>query len=328
MESDAKVAWERYRNEHPIFVAAAQQMKAELSSLARQRGLRVDVDARAKDVSSFAKKLRSKGYARPWEQVTDKVGARVIVESLSDLERMIEAVRTSPLDVKSVEDKSETAQPNELFYPGVHIQVGVPRARDGRGGTIECEVQVRTKAQDLWSVPSHKLTYKSVVDPSRQTVRRIMRLSTLVELFDEEVAQAMKEVESMPVYASARLLRLAEGKFLTFVGEPGDDDLSLESLSIVANAIPTSELPDYDATMNSFTTENYDRLRELYDRYGPGGSAGDDWDNWLMSQPESLIIFERIANRQRLLRSVVEGTEVESAVRFLYDLWGTPYDAG
>lgn len=327
MESSARVSWERYRNEYPIFVAAADQMKIELSTLARRHGLRVAVDARAKDVSSFAKKLRTKGYAHPWEQVTDKVGARAIVESLSDLERMVEAVRTSSLDVKSVEDKSETASPNELYYPGVHIQVGVPRARDGQGGPIECEVQVRTKAQDLWSVPSHKLTYKGVVDPSRQTVRRIMRLSALVELFDEEVTQAMEEVESMPAYASARLLRLAESKFLTFVGEPGDDDLSLESLSVVAEAITAPELPHYDEAIESFATENYDRLRELYDQYGPGGTAADEWDNWLMSQPESLIVFERIANRKRLLKSVVEGTEVESAVRFLYDLWGIPFDA-
>lgn len=135
----------------------------------------------------------------------------------------------------------------------------------------------------------------------------------------------MKEIEASPLYSSARLVRMAEEQFLSFVGEPGDDGLSIEVVDILADAISAEELSSYDRRIEIFASTNYDKLRGLYNSHGPMGVEVDEWNYWLMSQPESLIILERIANTPRKLKSVVAGPDIEAGVKNMYDLWGAVY---
>ena len=111
----------------------------------------------------------------------------------------------------------------ELHYPGVHAQVTVPGAQTADGKPIEAELQLRTKSQDLWAVVSHKLDYKGAITPAKQTRRRILRLSVLAEMFDQEVGIAMNELAADPAYVNARYLQVAEAEYLRFVGEPGNE---------------------------------------------------------------------------------------------------------
>ncbi|HVA08147.1 MAG TPA: hypothetical protein VNG12_15525, partial [Acidimicrobiales bacterium] len=77
-------------------------------------GVRADVGARAKEISSFIKKLHLKRdkYQDPWSDVTDKLGGRMIVGTLPELARLasvFEDVDRCPVEVLSVEDKSAEA---------------------------------------------------------------------------------------------------------------------------------------------------------------------------------------------------------------------------
>jgi putative GTP pyrophosphokinase len=174
----------------------------------------------------------------PWGKTTDKVGARVIVETKGDVARAVEAIRASDLEISGrIDDKRLSDEPTALVYPGTHFQVRVPALTEKDGSPIECEVQVRTKAEDLWSVPSHKLTYRAPVEVSRLTQRRMWRLSVLVEMFDEEVETAMAEVASLPGYKSARLLDIAESVYLTFVVEREDRELSIDVITALGDVV-------------------------------------------------------------------------------------------
>ena len=209
-----------------------------------------------------------------------------------------------------------------LFYPGIHVQVEVPGASTSEGDKIQCEIQIRTKAQDLWSVPSHELVYKGLIEPSRQTKRRVLRLSVLTEMFDEEVGMAMREIAADQGYELTLLLRAAEALYLSFVAEPGEDELSLEVLRIVSAALPDAERPSYPARLKTFVESNRGKLAEVFATYGVYSEFASQYAYWLFTQPESLIVFERVSATPEALAEAVEATEIKEIVKHLYAAWG------
>lgn len=317
------LARQRYIDEHKQFVAAGEQMEELLLGLLSQSGVRAHIEVRAKTVASFVKKIHLKNYADPWEQITDKVGGRVIVKTLNDLDLVKALIETEPGDVRvlSVEDKRETSEADRLSYSGIHFQVVVPGVTTSQGEPIECEIQLRTKAQDLWSVPSHELIYKGVIEPSMATRRRVLRLSVLAEMFDEEVRLAMAEIAADARYEAAVLLRAAESMYLNFVAEPGEEELSLEVLDIIGAALPKDRRA-YPDLLRSFTEANRAKITSLLSTYGVYTPFAEQYAYWLFSQPESLVAFERIDTAPLALASAVSGTEIEDAVRPLYAAWG------
>lgn len=317
-------ARERYIAEYSQLAKAGALVELSLESLLRDVGVRGSVEVRAKTVGSFVKKIHINNYTDPWVQITDKVGGRVIVKTLDDLDRVRAAFETPspPFTVLWLEDKSDKADVGTLFYPGIHIQVVVSGSTTSDGEQIECEIQVRTKAQDLWSVPSHELVYKGVIEPSKATTRRVLRLSVLTEMFDEEVRLAMREVAADPRYELASLLRAAEALYLSFVAEPGEDELSLDVLRIVIDSIPTELRAQYPERLKAFVASHRDKLSELFGMYGVYSDFGSQYAYWLFGQPEALVVLERIQAAPQTLADAVAGSEIEDAVKHLYAAWG------
>lgn len=324
MSNDA--AREKYLVEIEHFEQAGRTMEAALGEVLKSVGMRGQVEVRAKTVGSFVKKIHINKYTDPWNQITDKLAGRVIVKTLDDLAKVRAAFEQQdpPFPLRWLEDKSEKANVGTLFYPGVHVQVQVPGAVTGDGEVIECELQIRTKAQDLWSVPSHELVYKGLIKPPKQTERRILRLSVLTEMFDEEVRMAMQEVAADPSYEFAVLLRAAEALYLTFVGEPGEDALSLEVLGIVAPALPEAERQKYPMTLKAFVDANKDKLADVFATYGVYSEFASQYAYWFFTQPEALVVLERVTTTPQALAEVVEGTEIKEVVKHLYAAWGVP----
>lgn len=321
MGNDA--ARERYLAEYGHFEQAGSSMKEALGRLLSVLGIRARVEVRAKTVGSLVKKIQTNEYTDPWAEITDKLGGRVIVKTLDDLDRVKQAFEADdpPFRVLWIEDKSQKAEAGKLFYPGVHVQVEVPGAQTSDGEAIQCELQIRTKAQDLWSVPSHELVYKGVIKPSKRTERRILRLSVLTEMFDEEVRLAMQEVAADPSYKLAVLLRASEALFLTFVAEPGEDELSLEVLRIIESALP-DDVTEYAEKLKRFVDTNREKLVQLLAEYGIYSDFASQYAYWLFSQPEALVLFERISSAPQALAESVFGSEIWDAVKHLFAAWG------
>lgn len=222
-----------------------------------------------------------------------------------------------------MEDKSAEADEGALFYPGIHVQVVVPGVTTSDGERIECEVQLRTKAQDLWSVPSHGLIYKPVVEPTRDIRRRVLRLSVLVEIFDQEVEQAMTEVEMLPSYAAMSLLRVAEAEYLSFASEPGDDELSLDVLADLEGLLP--DAGEYGPILHEFAEIHREKLEAAYEGYGAFSEWAGEWAYWLVSQPESLVIWQQIETAPMALAAKVRHTDLRESVSHLYEIWGRDF---
>lgn len=316
-----------YVENYSTLEEAAIDLEARLAELCRAAGVTCRIEARAKTIASFVKKcVGPKAYANPWTQVTDKVGARIITENPEALRKVREALAgelAADLAPHSVEDKSESSDPDALYYPGIHMQVVVPGHTLSTGENLEAELQLRTKAQDLWAATSHKLNYKGVVPLSRQSERRIWRLSVLTEMFDEEVDRVMNELASDPRYLHARYLQIAEAEYLRLVPQPGNDELSLIVLDAIGSAID-DDPEQYEHTLRVFADHNHDKLEQIYSEFGPQSDWASEFNYWLLSQPESIIAFQLIATRPSVLADIILGTELEGPFRELFSAWGHP----
>lgn len=106
------------------------------------------ISVRAKDVASFAKKILTKNYADPWVKITDKIGARVVVDEPGDSRRILDALPAAGIElVGPIDDKLLERPANELGYLGRHVQITTPALIDRRGLVVECELQVQTRAR-------------------------------------------------------------------------------------------------------------------------------------------------------------------------------------
>lgn len=324
--SELEAVFERYKREYTCFEQAALELEKLLKEGCARMGLRAEVESRAKTIPSFIKKIYARSYDDPWLEVTDKVGGRIITETLLDRKTAArlfdESTGTTLISVLSMEDKSDGVDPQNLYYPGIHVQGIVPEFFTSDGQPIECEIQLRTKAQDAWAVASHGRIYKGILPLSKRTTRRIYRLSVLTEMFDEEVKTAMDEMCSEPEYEHAVLIRDLETLYLPMTGEPGENMLSLEVLDVLKSLVDVEGREKYFEELKKFVEENSSKISGILSDYGPRSDFANQWAYWLFSQPESLLIFEKVENHAFALSEAVEGTEMEEAFRHLFEAWG------
>ncbi|MGZ8758769.1 MAG: hypothetical protein ACXWXC_12625 [Aeromicrobium sp.] len=323
-------ACHRYREEHQVFVDAAELMGGvELPRLTRALRLRdARIETRAKTVASFAKKawLKREKYTDPWEQITDKVGGRIVVTSLRDLEALTDAVvnqRTGLKTLTEVDDKLHHLEVDRVGYLGRHVDVVVPGLRTADQGQIRCELQLRTLAMDLWAVTDYGLAYKSAAPLSSASARRLNRLAAINEIFDESVDQTLRELSQSPLAPLTELLRHAESIFLDFNDTPGRDDISLEVLQEV---LPTIELPvdEYGDLLETFAARHHDKLAAIYDAFGAGSPWETDAKYIEFTQPESLVLFERIDAHDGRLDEAIRGSTLQGWVEALRAAWTRP----
>ena len=117
-----------------------------------------------KTLASLEEKAQRKGYGEPL-QLSDIVGARVVVLFLSDLPRTDALIRDT-FHVVTSEDKIEGAEdPSTFGYMSHHYDAVLNPAHTGPRyedlHDLQFEVQARTLLMDAWANVSHYLAYKS-----------------------------------------------------------------------------------------------------------------------------------------------------------------------
>lgn len=315
----------RYINEYPTFEHAAELLEERLDNVLKAEGIPyAHIHVRAKEISSFVKKLRKYGDDC-WEKTTDKVGAQLVVHTLDAVQRLYTILKAGieGLEYVGETDKSPSLRDPKVFgYSGLHVQMRFLDVTASDNEPIECEIQLRTQTQDAWAHLEHGLVYKPVIDPSPRIARKIERLSVLVEIFDEEVSNMIAELQQDPHYNSALLLHEAERWFFTFVTEPGEHELSLAVIDQVKSSIRSDQPTEYAQTLAAFVAKHRTQIEAALREYGVGSQYEGEFNYVLFTQPESLILWERIQNARLALTSSVRGSEIEPAVAALADVWG------
>lgn len=317
-------AVQRFREQRELIDQAARATADHIARAAARKNLTCTVTARTKEVDSFEKKIDRKGYTDPWMQITDKAGIRVIVQHSGLLDPLLEVI-TGCLEIIGVEDDRRADDAvDRLRYPRLHIQAVMAGGEtDPDGKPYECEIQLRTEAVDLWSRMSHKFLYKPGVAPPADVSRSLYRLIALVELYDLEVERGAEAMSRNPqLVRSSHLLGLAEQIYQTFTDHPFSRDLSYEVVDVLAGAVDDESA--YGERLTEFAEAFRGRLERFYADYGPGSDHAREYGRYLLaSQPESLIIFERLTNARFALRAAWEGSELSEAwLNDLADAWG------
>jgi len=285
----------RYLQEQPIYTRLGEHMIAMIKELLSEQGVSATYDYRTKEASSLIAKILRKRYDS-LDRVTDKLGLRIIVSNIREIPRIVSSME-SAFHVTEKQDKANDLSPDRLGYLGTHLQIelkpeqlasGVEDEFRGRSG----ELQIRTHAQDLWNVSSHKYLYKPEVPPPAQVARRLYRLMALVEIYDNEFSSSMEAIEQLPGAENWKTLRNLEEKFIRLGGQRFNEQLSV---TIIDQLLPIArELGDEweHHVLEAFVASNQIKLRNIYHDYQAAGARGI-----FVTQPESLLIWMLLERR-------------------------------
>lgn len=291
-----------YLAERARYEKLAHYVRTELSTRVQGAGVPAQITARAKDVPNLLRKAIKKGYSDALAEITDKAGARVIVGHLHQVEAVTALVQDA-FQIHEYDNKVAGYEPDQLGYLGVHLLVK-PRgdlldARNQDLDGLTCEIQIHTRAQNAWSEVSHPLLYKPAgPGPPTSVQRRILRLLSLVEMFDEEVERARGDILAEPTYRPAAMLQTLEREYLLIAPKDYDAELSLSILHVIASAYRDEELERFDALITDFAQSRRAALRRLLDAH-----VDDQRADPLLFQPEMLAVYERLHEAPNALRS-------------------------
>jgi hypothetical protein len=137
-----------------------------------------------------------------------------------------------------------------------------------------------------------------------------------MEIVDKEVTRPVNHQAAAPGYNIEELINLTESIFREYTDCSYDRALSRYVLSEIGPSLPPGEAQSYADTLRSFTVENSHKLNSIYRRYAHvDGTA-------LIHQPESIIVFERIAHEPFLLREIWEKQLSQDELDQLEAIWG------
>lgn len=319
-----RAAFEAMQDE---LVGVTNDLKDWLEGATRSIGVAAQVDGRPKEVGSFLRKILKKqakgeGYANPIEDMPDKVGVRADVLTIADRKKVCARIETetSKFKILKRDDKLDDLPADALGYQGVHFDVEPLWPSPERRKYLRAEIQVRTASQSAWAQISHDLAYKVPEELiPKQEKRRLMRLTALVELFDEEVDATKTSLLRNPEYPIGRLIEALRVALLQVAGYDTGSDPELTQLVVngLLNDLGTEDLAEVESALLAFVAEHEPKLRTTYDEY-----KGSD-RHILLFQPEAILVFMRLESALFEIMEAWQGVLPLEELRSLASVWGT-----
>lgn len=150
-------------------------------------------EPRVKDKKSLIKKLEFR--EKELDEVSDIAGARIVCNYISDVRKVVSWLK-SQVQCPVIKGQ-EWIETSNNGYRGVHLDLGVSW-EDGEGRhQFTVEVQIRTSLQHAWATKSHKLLYKNPKEVPKPLAERLMRMSDMLFLLDQELEQLSLDIEEV-----------------------------------------------------------------------------------------------------------------------------------
>lgn len=312
---DAQSLAHDYEDERPRYQTLVNSVVDRISAAVRREGLtRVEITGRTKDTYSFVRKAIAKGYEQPLAEIHDKAGVRVIGMFLGDTDRVVDLVRSIFTVIEEVDKRQELGE-DKLGYGGIHqiIQGGTELGSDLEG--LLCEIQVRTRAEDLWARTSHEMLYKGrgvLVGASR---RRVFRLAGLVEYFDQDAEEARVAMTQADLL-TAGMVDSLEAQFFTLTGHLGVDELTVQVVGGLRDLYTIEDSAAFSTLVGGFVDGHLVKLQEIYAAYV------NDPRHPLLNRPEALLVFERLTADPFHLQAAWEAILPPDLLADMASIWG------
>lgn len=286
---------QRFIKLRPIYEHLAEEVARILRRELRSAGIPAEVKGRAKEVDSFVKKIISKAYDDPEQQVGDRAGVRVIMSFASDREA-VQGIIEHLFFIRDRTDKTAQLGEKLLGYRGFHYEVLLNEEKTGAligslagHGSLVCEIQLQTRAENVWNDSSHPLLYKTALKAPAPLSRRFFRLAALMELFDQELGSVREELARLPGSKVGMLLEILERHYFRLTSCAYNADLSQMILSSFLSEPHFADDPAIGDRVASFVERHESVLEELY---------RDHLDLTdrpiLLYQPETLFLLEEL----------------------------------
>lgn len=315
-----------YWTEHAaVFDDFGRYVRDLLTTEMRRAGIQCEVTSRVKSLDSALKKAVRKRYGNPIQQITDKVGVRVLLLYQDDRDAVVNAIRTL-FDVVEYQDRRASAPFNVLAYQGVHCQIqlkpGTSNGMRSEFAELQCEIQIHTRAQNAWSESTHDLVYKQPADIPEGILRRVHILVALCELFDNEVSAARRDILVLDGLIEAQLLEHLEKHFYQFSERSFDRALSLQTISLLTPLYGSVDGNQIRVAIDSFVDVRRAVLQHVYQAY----EHHDDTDAIFLHQPESILVFDRLDEMPYKLREVWDQSYPPELLEKLALAWGVSFE--
>ncbi|WP_323958882.1 hypothetical protein GC088_10010 [Arthrobacter sp. JZ12] len=320
VSTSPKGVYEAYLEAFEDYQSAAELYESALRSITDDLDFKLHaIKVRPKDALSLFKKQQDRRYQDPWVQCEDLVGARLTVSLGSEKQQIVLALDGSDLEVINIDDKELSRDPRKLVYGGLHVQVALPGLENRRGDAITCEVQIRTIAEHTWAETEHRYIYKGpsgIPDPTR---RIFSRLLALVEILDEELVRGVKDVSKLESFARLRLAQKLEQEFSTMYQGPFSTQLLHESLDTL-DELQLYSIEKLHEIFDSYMAVHRSSARRIVELHGPQSDTFDVTNDWIITQPESLLYMALLKENPYGLGIVTKDSELQDLIRPLA-LW-------
>ncbi|MFI5330691.1 MAG: GTP pyrophosphokinase family protein [Desulfobaccales bacterium] len=194
MEPKTPEDWGReYKEKYFIYEAFTKKLNGLFHELLQGVDF-FQIESRTKKVGSFTDKIQREGknYSNPIEEITDLVGIRIICYYSEDVDIIGNIINDEfYIDPDKSIDKTKTLDPDKFGYLSVHYIISLSENRNKlkewkQFSNFMAEVQVKTVLQHAWAAIDHKLRYKTKIEVPKDLIRKLFRLSALLELADDE----------------------------------------------------------------------------------------------------------------------------------------------
>lgn len=159
--------------------------------------------SRVKDIDSAVGKITRKKYKNPIADMTDLVGARIVVLLSPDLRKLMAGIEASAEWENTLARDPSTEKeinPERFDYESVHYEVRSLSDREVNGVLVPkglcCEVQIRTLMQHAYAEVVHDNIYKSAWNVPSRAKRYVASSAALIDTADLLFCETMSLLET------------------------------------------------------------------------------------------------------------------------------------
>ncbi|CAJ1771488.1 hypothetical protein V3429_11740 [Aeromonas jandaei] len=193
-----------YEEQQGVYLSLEKITSSLISTLLNNQSLHIhSISSRTKSIDSLRGKINrpEKNY-NSLTDITDIVGIRITTYFSDELDRVSDLIKAEfDVDNQNSIDKRKSLEPDRFGYMSLHIiakhksmRTTLPEYRQFNG--IRFEIQIRSILQHAWAEIEHDLGYKSEIEIPDVVRRKFSRLSSLLELVDDEFVSIKKTIST------------------------------------------------------------------------------------------------------------------------------------
>ncbi len=186
MKTETTEILKQYNENLQNYERLAEDVEYELIKSIKKHHIKTHaISHRIKDPNSLLDKVRRKKLKKPFEQIHDIVGFRIVCLFLPDLQEINKIIH-EVFEVFEEDDKINNSELNIFGYMSLHLKCRIiaKKLNENTEQNIPFEIQIRTIAQDAWAAISHYLDYKKESVIPEQLKRDFHALSGLFYVAD------------------------------------------------------------------------------------------------------------------------------------------------